>query len=84
MKYCSKVITPLPEFWKWYYGKTVNSSSCFDGCTAAANWSEVPKSWGGTAPEYIPPVVSGFMMADYRALETRIRNIELQQNMDKN
>lgn len=85
MKYCSKVITPLPEFWKWYYGKTVNSSSCFDGCTAAVNWLEVPTSWGGTAPEYIPPVsVSNYMMADYRALEARIRNIELQQNMDKN
>lgn len=85
MSNCSKVTTPLPEFWKWYYGKTVTKTNCFSGCTNAENWSEVPTSWGGTAVEYIPPIqVSGVMMADYRALETRIRNLELQQNMDKN
>ncbi|RGN33876.1 CotH kinase family protein [Bacteroides oleiciplenus] len=82
---CSKLTTPLPEFWKWYYGKTVTKTNCFSGCTSAPNFSDVPTSWGGTAAEYIPPIqVSGVMMADYRALETRIRNLELQQNMDKN
>lgn len=82
---CSKVTTPLPEFWVWYYGKTVSKTDCFTGCNAAPNFPDVPVSWGGTAPEYIPPVqVSGVMMADYRALEMRIRNLELQQNMDKN
>ncbi|KAA5403158.1 CotH kinase family protein [Bacteroides cellulosilyticus] len=82
---CSKLETPLPEFWQWYYGKTVSKTNCFTGCASAPNFSDVPVSWGGTADEYVPPVqVSGVMMADYRALEMRIRNLELQQNIDKN
>lgn len=82
---CTKITSKLPAIWIQYYGKEINKSACFLGCVNAENWSEVPTSWGGTAVEYIPPVqVSGVMMADYRALETRIRNLELQQNMDKN
>lgn len=82
---CRKVISLLPQLWIQYYGKTVTKENCFSGCTSASNWLKVPTSWGGTAPEYVPPVeVSGVMMADYRALEMRIRNLEQQQNMDKN
>lgn len=82
---CREVISSLPTLWTLYYGKTIEKGYCFWGCVNAANWLEVPTSWGGTAPEYVPPVeVSGVMMADYRALEMRIRNLEQQQNMDKN
>ena len=82
---CSKITSPLPQLWVLFYGKTVTKTNCFSECTNAENWSEVPTSWGGTAAEYVPPVqVSSVMMADYRALEMRIRNLELQQNMDKN
>ena len=82
---CRNVTSPLPQLWVQYYGKNILNNVCFGGCTSAPNWSEVPVSWGGTAPEYIPPApVSGVLMADYRALEMRIRNIELQYNMDKN
>lgn len=46
---------------------------------------DVPTGWDRTAPEYVTSVqVNDVMMADYRALEMRIRNIEFQQNMDKN
>ena len=83
--YCSSVTSPLPQLWVQYYGQSVTKTNCFRNCTSASNWAEVPVSWGGTAPEYIPPApVSGVMMADYRALEMRIRNMELQYNMDKN
>ena len=82
---CEKITSLLPPLWIKYYGKTVTKTGCFRNCVNAGNWDEVPTSWGGTAPEYVPPVVaSGIMMADYRALEMRIRNIEIQQNMDKN
>lgn len=82
---CSKITSSLPALWIQYHGKTIIKKDCFKDCTSAANWTEVPTSWGGTAAEYVPPVqVSGVMMADYRALEMRIRNLELQQNMDKN
>lgn len=83
---CISFTGRLPEFWIQYYGKNIsNKSNCFSSCKKAENWLEVPVSWGGTAPEYVPPVqASGVMMADYRALEMRIRNIEIQQNMDKN
>lgn len=75
----------LPTLWVQYYGKDIIKKECYKGCTNADNWSDVPVSWGGTATEYVPPVqVSGVMMADYRALEMRIRNIEVQQNIDKN
>ena len=75
----------LPTLWVQYYGKDIIKKECYKGCTNADNWSDVPVSWGGTAAEYVPPVqVSGVMMADYRALEMRIRNIEVQQNIDKN
>lgn len=82
---CSKITSSLPTLWAQYYGKTIVKTNCFANCTSAANWADVPVSWGGTANEYTPAVqVSGVMMADYRALEMRIRNIEIQQNMDKN
>lgn len=82
---CSKITSSLPALWIQYHGKTIIKKDCFKDCISAANWTEVPTSWGGTAAEYVPPVqVSGVMMADYRALEMRIRNLELQQNMDKN
>ena len=82
---CMKVTSMLPQLWVQYYGKEVIKTGCFEKCVLAENWLSVPKSWGGTADEYVPPVqVSGVMMADYRALEMRIRNIEIQQNMDKN
>ena len=82
---CNKISSSLPALWIQYHGKTITKTNCYKDCTSASNWSEVPTSWGGTAPEYVPPVqVSGVMMADYRALEMRIRNLELQQNMDKN
>lgn len=53
--YCGSIKTALPEWWKTYYGKNINKSDCFKGCTSASNWSEVPKSWGGYAPEWHPP-----------------------------
>lgn len=81
---CGK-IEHLPSLWILYCGKSVRTVRCFENCTKADNWSEVPVSWGGTAPEYVLPVqASGVMMADYRALEMRIRNLEIQQNIDKN
>ena len=80
---CSKIISALPALWIQYYGKTITKTDCYKDCASAANWLEVPVSWGGTASEYVPVQVSGVMMADYRALEARIRNLE-QQNTNKN
>ena len=77
--YCSKIVSALPPLWIQYYNKTVTKSNCFIGCSLAANWSEVPKSWGGPADEYIPTTLSlksRVVAADYNALNARMMNIE--------
>ncbi|WP_106828060.1 leucine-rich repeat protein [Parabacteroides pacaensis] len=85
---CNKVEGNLPPLWILYYGKNVTSLNCFLGCSKATNWQEVPQSWGGPGPEYEPPssVVlsqrSGVVMADYRALDVRLKNIEQQLNIN--
>lgn len=80
--YKCKNLTVLPELWKLYYGKNINKSRCFYDCTKASNWLEVPVSWGGTAEEYMPVVaVSGVALADYRAINARLSNIEEKLNL---
>lgn len=82
---CSSIVSALPTLWISYYGKNVVSSDCYYDCIKASNWLEVPKSWGGTAEEYIPPVtLSGPALADYNAFNARLMNIENQLNINKN
>ena len=80
--YCSNVTSSLPPLWKLYYSKTITKSNCFSSCTKAENWLDVPASWGGTAPEYTPPALSGVVLADYRALDTRLKNVEERLNLN--
>ena len=83
MRDCRALTSPLPELWKLCYGKTVTKTDCFLNCTSAPNYSDVPKSWGGIAPEYVPPVVaSGVSLADYRAINARLSNIEEKLNLN--
>ena len=79
---CSGIVSLVPPLWISYYGKNTSSVDCFSNCTKAANWLEVPKSWGGPAEEYTPPVVSGVVLADYRALDIRLKNIEDKLNLN--
>ena len=82
MRDCTSYTSNLPELWIQYYGKSISKTYCFIGCTQAENWLEVPKSWGGPAEEYTPPTVSGVVLADYRALDTRLKNIEDKLNLN--
>ena len=82
MRDCTSYTSCLPELWIQYYGKSVSKTNCFSNCQKAANWLEVPKSWGGTALEYTPPAVSGVVLADYRALDTRLKNVEEKLNLN--
>ena len=79
---CIQLSSNLPLLWVQYYGKAVSGLGCFINCTNAENWLEIPKSWGGLADEYSPSDVSGVVLADYRALDTRLRNIENKLNIN--
>ena len=73
----------LPELWLKFYNSSVKREKCFEQCISASNYSSVPVSWGGTAPEYVPPVVaSGVSLADYRAINARLSNIEEKLNLN--
>ena len=73
----------LPELWLKFYNSSVKREKCFEQCIRASNYSSVPVSWGGTAPEYVPPVVaSGVSLADYRAINARLSNIEEKLNLN--
>ena len=81
---CSGVIGSLPPLWIFYYEKNATKSRCLAGCINASNWEEVPASWGGPGPEYVPPantLRSGAILADYRALDARLAKIEEQLNL---
>lgn len=52
--YGGSLIERLPPLWEMYYDEAESTNLCFSGCTGASNYSEVPKSWGGTAPEWYP------------------------------
>lgn len=68
---CNNITSNLPPLWQLYYGKVVTKTNCFTGCTKAANWAEVPVSWGGTAPEWVPLVP-----LEVELLNKRLINIE--------
>lgn len=44
---CSHITSSVPELWVDY--PNVYSDQCFEGCRNAANWTSIPRSWGGPA-----------------------------------
>ncbi len=76
--YCSGITTKVPDLWVQYHDKTVNKNSCYTNCNSAENSHEIPKSWGGNGPEYIPTMAltNTLPEADYITLNERIRRIE--------
>lgn len=42
---CSNITSAVPELWKTH--PNANGTDCFSGCINAANYNDIPKSWGG-------------------------------------
>lgn len=45
--FCSGITSSVPRLWETH--PNANGQECFTGCVNAANWNEIPASWGGPA-----------------------------------
>lgn len=55
----STLKSPLPELWKTFFGGGyITLEDCFENCTSALNWINVPVLWGGTASNNFPVEVT--------------------------
>lgn len=44
---CSAITSAVPELWTVHQGSGFDKAACFYGCNNAANYADIPASWGG-------------------------------------